>query len=130
MKKYFSLCLISFFIFHFSFSQTVEVYPSNWWVGMKWNKVQLMVYGKNISDQTFKLKTYPGVTLLKVNKVENPNYVFLDLQISSDAKPGKPEITAHNQQGTVIPIPFELKSRRHGIGIDYAQGVTSKDLIY
>ena len=29
-----------------SFSQNVEVYPSNWWVGMKWNKVQLMMHEK------------------------------------------------------------------------------------
>ena len=46
MKKFLFIWIYSLLITHYSFSQNVEVYPSNWWVGMKWNKVQLMVYGK------------------------------------------------------------------------------------
>jgi hypothetical protein len=81
MKKII-LFFICSLIIEQSFSQnSVEVYPSNWWVGMKWNKVQLMIHEKNISNQIFLLSPYAGVKLLKVNKVENPNYVFIDLSI-------------------------------------------------
>jgi hypothetical protein len=31
-----------------SFSQNIEVYPSHWWVGMKWNKE----YRKNLTWKT------------------------------------------------------------------------------
>ena len=48
MKKFLFICFLSLLITHFSFSQNVEVYPSNWWVGMKWNKVQLMLHGDGI----------------------------------------------------------------------------------
>ena len=48
MKKFFFACFLSLLITHYAFSQNVEVYPSNWWVGMKWNKVQIHVHIKGI----------------------------------------------------------------------------------
>lgn len=54
---------------------------------MKNPKVQVLVHGKNISQASVSLN-YPGVKLLKINKVENPNYLFLDLQIAATAKLG------------------------------------------
>ncbi len=131
MKK--RLLLVSYFlflIFYFSFAQSnVEVYPTNWWVGMKWNKVQLMVHEKNIASNSEIRLVYPGVQLTKVEKVENPNYIFLDLLISSSAKPGKMKIEIHQQNKSRV-IDYELKKRREGNGNAYAQGVTSSDLIY
>jgi len=104
------------------------VYPSNWWVGMKNPKVQLMVHGPNISENTFTIN-YPGVKLVKVNKVENPNYVFLDLTIASMTKPGQLKIHLNGSKGNG-DISFELKQRRKGKGTLFAQGVTSNDFIY
>lgn len=48
------------------FAQTPELYPSNWWVGMKWNKVQILVRGTgdNFNSQNVNI-TYPGVQLQK-----------------------------------------------------------------
>ena len=105
-------------------------YPTNWWTGMKWNKVQVMIHGDAIANATggFSI-SYPGVKLVKTNKVENINYVFLDLDISSSAKPGTVKIKV-SRAASSFDIPFELKPRRSGKGAAYAQGVTSKDLIY
>ncbi len=128
MKKSFVFVICLFLIVQ-SFSQNVEVYPSNWWVGMKMNKIQLMIYGKNISSQTLVLSPYTGVKILKINKVENPNYLFIDLSIASNAKPGKLEFKNNSSTGP-NSISFELKPRRAGNGTAFAQGVTSKDLIY
>jgi hypothetical protein len=64
-----------------------RVEPMNWWVGMKNPKLQLIVHGNNIAERTVKL-SYPGVKLTQVHKVENPNYLFLDLDISSSTSPG------------------------------------------
>lgn len=104
------------------------IYPSNWWVGMKSPKLQLMVRGANISKNTFTVN-YPGVKLVKVHKVENPNYVFFDLTLSPVTKPGVMKIHLKHPDGEG-DISFELKQRRKGRGVQFAQGVTSSDFIY
>ena len=87
-----------------------------------------MLYGTNVQENSFSL-SYAGVTLAKVNKVENRNYVFLDLTISSTAKPGIIKIKLTKPGGS-SEIPFELKARRTGNGTAFAQGVTSRDFVY
>jgi len=63
-----------------------------------------------------------------VNKVENPNYLFLDLEISSAAKPGAFNISFTKAGAENLQYKYELKSRDHSP--NRAQGVTNKDLIY
>ena len=104
------------------------VYPSHWWVGMKNPRVQLMIRGSNVSENSFSI-SYPGVKLVKVHKVENRNYVFLDLTISAAARPGTVSIRIKNPDGSGT-IPFPLKARRPGKSVSFAQGVYSQDLIY
>ncbi len=58
-----------------------RVNPTNWWVGMKNPSVQVLVHGPGAGTLAYSIG-YPGVTLLKTNTVENPNYAFLDLVIS------------------------------------------------
>jgi neopullulanase len=129
MKKIFSFAVCVFAVL-ISFSRQINVYPTNWWVGMKWNKLQLMIHEKNIAAQTFALSPYTGVKILKVNKAENPNYVFLDLVISSNAKPGKLEIRCYTTEGPNYVIPYELKARSKEDGKTRVRGVTSKDFVY
>ena len=110
--------------------QGYECYPTNWWTRMKWNKVQVMIHGDAIANAAggFSIN-YPGVKLEKINKVENPNYVFLNLAISPSAKPGMLKIKV-NKAASSFNINFELKPRRNGSGSSFAQGVTSKDFMY
>ena len=129
MKKLFLIFTFSFFIFHFSFSQNVEVYPSNWWVGMKWNKLQLMVHGKNIGIYNRVSSRYSGIKIQQVHTVENENYLFVDIIVDQNAKPGSYKINCASAD-MVQSFDFELKPRRAAKGTAYAQGVTSKDLIY
>ena len=72
---------------HIGFSQNKieRVEPPNWWVGMEHNQIQIMVYGENIAE----LKPFINsrkATLNKVDKVENPNYLFLDVTIHPQPK--------------------------------------------
>ena len=132
IKKLFSV-LIFFWVCLTLSAQAIKCYPTNWWVGMKWNKIQIMVHGDKVADHFPMIKMGPsgvklaaGVYLTKINRVENPNYVFLDLTINTDAKPGKFSFPFLKD----INLQYELKSRRKGNGTAYAQGVTSKDFIY
>jgi glycosidase len=133
--KNFLLILYSLFLVPSSiFSQSVEVYPSNWWVGMKMNKIQLMVHYPNIGDAKIFSAPKSGTKILKINKVESKNYIFLDVLIEPNAKPGKFDFEFFWQDAinpdTTAPFTFELKPRRKGNGTAFAQGVTSKDFIY
>jgi glycosidase len=131
MKKL-TVLLLACLSFTISFAQNdLEVYPNHWWVGMKNPKLQIMIHQNQIGDQRFVLKPYAGVKLERVTKVENQNYVFLDLMISSTARPGFLEFNTYGAvEGPNPKISFELKSRRKGNGIEYAQGVRSQDFIY
>ena len=132
MKKILLLLLITISISGFTLAQnnTYTCYPGNWWVGMKWNKVQVMVHGNSIGQWANAISiNYPGVRLEKINKVENENYVFLDLSIAANAKPGTIKINV-GRASSPFDIAFELKSRRSGNGNDFAQGINSADLLY
>jgi len=102
-----------------------RVEPLNWWVGMESPILQLVVYGPQIGKSEVQVDD-KGVELIRVNRVENPNYLFLDLKISPSAKPGWSTFT-FNQGKKKWTYRYELKQRNQGVK---AQGVTSKDLIY
>ena len=134
MKKYF-LPILFFSFFSYSIAQTpgINYYPTHWWTGMKWNKLQVMLYGKKVADNFPMIKMGPegvklatGVRLTKINRVENPDYIFLDLTIDATAKPGKFNFPFLKN----IELSYELKARRTGNGSSFAQGVTSKDFMY
>ncbi|HEX8460587.1 MAG TPA: glycoside hydrolase family 13 protein [Segetibacter sp.] len=111
-------------------AQDVQVYPTHWWVGMKNPTVQLMLHGQNIANFAGNISVkFPGVTLTKVHKVENNNYLFVDLAISAAARPGSFKISVPTK-GKATVINYELKKRRPGNGTSFAQGVTSSDFVY
>jgi glycosidase len=131
MKKFFLLSIcVCFALYGAAQQSSYHCYPTNWWAGMKWNKVQVMVHGDSIANARdgFTI-VYPGVKLEKINKVDNANYVFLDLMISPSANPGVVKIKV-NRESNPFTIDFELKPKREGRGSNFAQGVTSADFIY
>ena len=111
-------------------AQQTQLYPTNWWIGMKWNKVQILVYNpqKSINNSAIKIN-YPGIVLNKINRLENERYLALDVTIAAVAKPGIVNIflTVDNKTET-IQWPLEIK--KTGNGTAYAQGVTSADFMY
>jgi len=112
---------------------SLNVYPTNWWVGMKQNKIQLIVHQQD-STQVFPDKltvrsSSPELKIVKVHQPENRRYVFVDAEISPNAKPQKVQLS-FNGSGQAKTIAYELKPRRKGKGTEYAQGVTSSDFMY
>jgi neopullulanase len=104
-----------------------RIEPANWWVGMKNTKLQLIVHGNQIAARNVTIN-YPGVTLLKTNKVENANYLFLDLEISATTQPGIFPIRFEKKGAKAIVSNYELKARN--VKQVKAQGVNTKDLVY
>lgn len=125
--------LIAFLFLFFSLeTHAVDmygVYPSHWWVGMKNQNLQLILHGKDIGH--FKTVTiiHAGVSVKKVSSPENINYLFIDLIVSSTARPGKFKILL-SYKGMKEDITYELKSRNKSNGITRAKGVSAEDFIY
>lgn len=110
-------------------AQQPDLYPTNWWTGMKWNKVQILVrHNSSLSAHTVRIN-YPGVSLLKIHTLENEKYLALDVTISPAAKPGNVKIEFRKGDDK-FSASWPLKTKRKGNGSAYAQGVRSNDFIY
>jgi neopullulanase len=111
-----------------------NVYPSHWWVGMKYNKLQLLLHADDnhiFPDKMVLLIPHKGITVRKVTHLENKRYLAVDIEIAPTTKPAKVNIIINTiVAGEGFSIPFEIKPRRKGNNVFYAQGVTSKDFIY
>lgn len=126
MKKFFSSI---FFIAAISFAQNLsidKVEPSNWWIGMKLNKIQLMIYGnglKNFSASFDEKK----IKILKIHPLENLNYTFIDIEIPNNLQPNiyKLRLKSGNQIATIdFPIyRREQTKKKH-------QGFNQTDIVY
>ena len=127
MRKLFAVLTLLLFTSIVQAQQLQRVEPMFWWVGMQNTKLQLLVYGNNISSLEAQLN-YPGVKLEKVHQVENPNYLFLDLEIAADAKAGKFPIIFAQKGKKKLQYQYELKNREQSPS--RIQGITNKDLIY
>lgn len=125
----FQLLLLFFVTVSSLCAQEYELYPANWWIGMKYNKLQIMIRGNNVGEHTGFTINYPGVTLTKVNKFQNKNYVILDVTVGTTAKPGTVGIRSKKGNQSVN-FEFNLQSRRPGRGLAFANGATSQDLMY
>ena len=112
----------------------LQCYPPHWWAGMQWSKVQLMLHvdsGFIFPDKCTVQINYAGIKINKINSVENKRYLFVDIDIAPNTKPGTTFIQiATINKNQSFKIPFEIKSKRANKGKQYAQGVTSKDFIY
>ncbi len=87
-----------------------RIEPSSWWIGFENPVVQVMIYGNKISATRPEIN-YPGVTIKSILAVENPNYLFLDLVIDKNAKPGVIEILFKQSGKIKAKTNFELLER-------------------
>ena len=123
-------CILCFFVALFtvqmsSFAQQVNVYPTSWWTGMKYNKIQLMIHSDNDLSKSVSVN-YPGIKVLKVYQPENKHYVFADIEISPATKPG----TFTVKLGDGKSFPYTLQPKNRNNGISRVKGVHANDLVY
>jgi glycosidase len=90
--------------------QIKHIEPLNWWVGMKDPNLQLMVNGSGIGKTTVSIN-YPGITVKGSVKGDSDNYLFINLLLASNTKPGKFFISFLNEGKVVDKVEYEIKSR-------------------
>jgi glycosidase len=125
--KFIILTVLLHFISIITMSQIDRIEPPFWWAGMKNPDLQLMVHGKNIAD-TRAIISHEGVEMKSVSLVENPNYMFIDLGLSPDVKPGSFEIQFRKEDKIIASYTYELKERTAGSA--QRKGFNNADVLY
>jgi glycosidase len=93
---------------------------------MKWNKIQLMIYGENLKDIKASFND-AKIKILKVHQTENPSYAFIDIEIPSDLKPGEYKLKLE-KNGSKIEFSYPILQRNNNDKIH--QGLNADDVIY
>ncbi len=127
MKKALTFC-IYLIISGLTFGQDLEhVEPPFWWAGMTSPELQLMLHGKDIGSLDPQIN-YEGVLIKQVTKLENPNYLVIDLVLSEGVEAGSFEIVLKSGKKTKATYTYQLLEREGGSRD--RQGFNTSDVVY
>ena len=107
-------------------TQINRVDPAFWFTGMPNQNLELLIQHPGIGTSTPSIN-YPGVSIVKAESASNPNYMYLNLKVSADAKAGRFPIEFKLGKKKFV-YTYELRTRR--TSNTYAKGVNPSDLIY
>ena len=100
--------------------------PPTWWVGFRETELQLLVYGPGISAYAPSVE-YPGVSILRVERVDSPNYLFVYLDIGPETEPGSIDLRFTGPDGT-FAHPYTLLRKNSDPA--HTRGFDNSDAIY
>lgn len=103
-----------------------KIEPPNWWIGMKWDTLQIMVYGENLKDIDVKSSS-DFIEVLNVHESESDKYVFVDLQIKPSAEEGTYKLL-FDQNDKVIEWDYPIHERE--FAPEEHLGFTNEDVVY
>ncbi len=105
-----------------------KVEPPFWFVGMKIKQLQILFYHQSVAIRQYTpTLNYEGVKIVSTETVDNSHYLFLNLEIADNAKPGKIKIQLTKDKSN-ITIDYELRGR--SLDMTRAQGFNSSDVVY
>jgi glycosidase len=106
--------------------KTPRLFPSSWWVGMKHNQVEVIIHDNLIAEAKIQIN-YPGVSIVKIEKETNPNYLFVTIKIAPTAKIGSFNLVATTGKNAKR-YSFELLGKKSIRSQE--EYVNASDLIY
>jgi len=121
-----TIIIVLLFVTSSLFAQKINlehIEPPNWWVGMHQKTFQLLVHGEDIANSQVSIKS-DKVELVKATKIENNNYLFLDIKVAETAKAGSFDII-FKRNSKEFKHSYELKEKSN-----HKRGFSSSDLIY
>jgi glycosidase len=127
IKPIIFLCL--FLLFSggiWSQDQLERVEPPNWWAGMQHNEIEILMYGKDISNYQVKLD-HPDAAIIKQTLVENPNYLFVELRLEEDIEACELpfEFSMDGELAFTHNYPIEARTKQL-----FDESVNSSDVMY
>ncbi|RMA58836.1 glycoside hydrolase family 13 protein [Ulvibacter antarcticus] len=106
------------------FGQLDRIEPPFWWEGMKNSEVEVLCYGKNISDYSV---VSESLKISEIKKTTNPNYLFVTVS-TKGMKAGMYQLDFQKKGKTRFSQSYELKSRRENSA--QRKGFDASDAIY
>lgn len=103
-----------------------KVEPPNWWIGHSLNPVRLLISGKALAGASVNCSA-DGVKPGPAHASASGTYLFVDLEIRNDAKPGSYPLQIVTPEGAVT-APFQLLAPLSRL--NRFQGFSSDDVIY
>lgn len=131
MKKNIRLLLILLMLPFYTFAQpSVEkIEPPSWWTSSTVNPVRVLLTGKNLNLAKMVINTgSPNLVAANLKPSENGHYLFFDLRIAPNTKPGKYKIRVYNVQPQGTSFDFEVLPKSAS-PIQH-RGYTPDDVIY
>ena len=105
--------------------QVEQVHPLNWWAGMKDPHLQILIHGKNLSACQPSLAKAQGISLERVVRVDNPDYLILYVN-TREAQPQTFDIVLKKDGVRPYTISYELQPRKHA----WQGGFDASDVVY
>ena len=109
MKQIITLLLLVV-TFQLNAQEVERIEPPMWWTGMVNPELQVMLYGKDVGDLVASVEG-DGVRLASSRRLENSNYLVLDLIIAEDAPAQTLEIALSSRGKVKTTLNYELKDR-------------------
>ncbi|MBK7106399.1 MAG: cyclomaltodextrinase N-terminal domain-containing protein [Ignavibacteriae bacterium] len=124
-KIYFNLIFLANILLIAQQPKINKVEPPNWWSNHTFNKIQLMIYGENLShanltslDEMIKISSIPH---------KNENYLFAEIEIQNSAQPKIYNFLISNKFG-VDTLQYQLLEKNNSENIH--QGFSTEDVVY
>ncbi len=103
-----------------------RVEPPFWWQGFEHRELQLLVNGKDVVELAPAVD-YDGVEIVRVERGDSPNYLFVYLDIDESARPGTFELAFKGPDRT-LSYTYELRARNEDPA--YTRAFSSADVVY
>ncbi|HQU83216.1 MAG TPA: alpha-amylase family glycosyl hydrolase [Pyrinomonadaceae bacterium] len=135
MKNKLNLCLFLLFFAFCSFvsvkaQPSVEkVEPPSWWTNSNVSPVRVLLTGQNLRFAKMVIRTNsPNLTATNYKSSENGHYLFFDLKIAPNTKPGKYKIQVYGAPPEKAEFDFEILAKSKSPLTH--RGFTPDDVIY
>ncbi len=105
--------------------QIIKADPPSWWPGHSVNPVRVLMHGTNLSGA--RVTGTGGLQIGRVTVNDGGTYIFADVHIASNVRPGMRKLTITTSGGSA-DVPFEILSPLPRAG--RFQGFSPDDVIY
>ncbi len=128
LRNYSILLLVLFFSFSELFSQGLvsRVDPPHWWTKMKNHKLQLLLYGDDLSDLEVNLHHHHGIHLQDRIHCDDPNYMILNFEIGKHLHGEQTFVLDLKKGEQKEELTYKLLERNES----RPQGLEESDLVY
>jgi glycosidase len=126
MKKVLFLLVFQFLIFWANAALVGKIEPQFWWTGMKQQSLELLVYGNNLKGTQVSISK-GDTRISSVEDADNPDYLFVTLEIRPKQQPGKLELTFTKGAEKQV-VSYDLYERKSNSAL--RKGFDQSDVIY